>query len=1025
MALVLADRVRETSTTTGTGTFTLAGAVASYQSFSAVGNANTTYYTIVNQNANEWEVGIGTYTASGTTLSRDTVLSSSNAGAKVTFTAGTKDVWGDYPAGKAVTTDTLAYPPAIGGTTPAAGTFTPLSVYQATTATKATGLNQWNYSGKSISIAAQETSSAGLFFSDDGTKMFSVGSAADTVFQYNLGTAWDVTTATFTTGNSLVIGGQDTAAGDIYFKPDGLAFYLLGDTNNAVFQYTIGTAWTINTGAYASKSFSVATQETSPSGLWFRPDGSTMYVVGSASDNINQYSLGTAWDVTTATFVRSFSIAAQDGASGSLVFNSTGTSFYITGTNNDNVFQYNLGTAWDISTSVFVVEPFHVGTQENTPSGLFIDFAADNRAYVSGSSTDAVYQYNTATTSVSFVSDRFNWNGNYNVTGNSYFNGAVDISGSITAYNSLSVSGALTASSSISASSTITLNGSTTSTTSLGTSATTGTTTIGGTAQTGAITIGQSTAAQTVNVATGATATATTKTINIGTAGLSGSTTNINIGSAVSGAAGTITFSSGGTQMAVTNTASAVNYVQVTGNISGSRPSISSQGSDGNVGLTLSSKGNRSIAFNTNGNAGFEILTPTSSVNYYQVNGGITGQPPVLQSVGSDTNISQVFQPKGTGAIDLAAGSSGVNISNGGTVTAITGTATGTLYTSIPTVNITTPTTAGGVQAVITAQMQLLVATIAGGGTGYTAGDTLTLVGGTGTAATLTVSTVSSGVITAVALASGGTYSALPTNPISVTGGTGSGATFTATSYGVRTTAYTITNAGSGYVEQPTVSFSGGGGSGAAAYATVGSIPTVKSVGGGMSFATPSGEVFRVSDIGVTTSSWLEAQSGTTSARLFANAASGNVDFRLSSRGSGAINFFTNANQTEQLRVAHTASAVNYVQVTGSATGSATGLAVSAQGSDGSVNLNINPKGTAAVQFDSIKANYIAVKGAATGAAPAFSVVGTDTDIDLTLTAKGAGAIRFGTYTATVTAVAGYILIKDAGGTTRKLAVLT
>jgi len=126
MALVLADRVRETSTTVSTGTLTLAGAVANFQSFAAIGNTNTTYYTIVNRSASEWEIGIGTYTASGTTLSRDTVLSSSNSGSLVNFSAGTKDVWGDYPAGKAVTTDTLAYPPAIGGTTAAAGTFTTL-----------------------------------------------------------------------------------------------------------------------------------------------------------------------------------------------------------------------------------------------------------------------------------------------------------------------------------------------------------------------------------------------------------------------------------------------------------------------------------------------------------------------------------------------------------------------------------------------------------------------------------------------------------------------------------------------------------------------------------------------------------------------------------------------------------------------------------------------------------------------------------------------------------------------------------
>ena len=102
MALVLADRVLETSTTTGSGTITLAGAPTGYQSFAAVGNGNTTYYTIVSPVVGEWEVGIGTYTASGTTLSRDTVLSSSAGGAKVTFSAGVKNVFVDYPAGRAV-----------------------------------------------------------------------------------------------------------------------------------------------------------------------------------------------------------------------------------------------------------------------------------------------------------------------------------------------------------------------------------------------------------------------------------------------------------------------------------------------------------------------------------------------------------------------------------------------------------------------------------------------------------------------------------------------------------------------------------------------------------------------------------------------------------------------------------------------------------------------------------------------------------------------------------------------------------
>lgn len=104
MALVVADRVRETSTTTGTGTLTLAGAVTGYRTFSAaIGNTNTTYYAISNPGLNEWEVGIGTVAAG--TLARTTVLSSSNAGSLVTFSAGTKDVFCTYPTERAVYVD--------------------------------------------------------------------------------------------------------------------------------------------------------------------------------------------------------------------------------------------------------------------------------------------------------------------------------------------------------------------------------------------------------------------------------------------------------------------------------------------------------------------------------------------------------------------------------------------------------------------------------------------------------------------------------------------------------------------------------------------------------------------------------------------------------------------------------------------------------------------------------------------------------------------------------------------------------
>ena len=111
MALVVADRVKETTTTTGTGTVTLAGAATGFQSFAVIGDGNTTYYTITDSATGAWEVGIGTYTASGTTLSRTTVLASSNANALVPFGSGSKDVFVVYPASAFLVGDTDAASP--------------------------------------------------------------------------------------------------------------------------------------------------------------------------------------------------------------------------------------------------------------------------------------------------------------------------------------------------------------------------------------------------------------------------------------------------------------------------------------------------------------------------------------------------------------------------------------------------------------------------------------------------------------------------------------------------------------------------------------------------------------------------------------------------------------------------------------------------------------------------------------------------------------------------------------------------
>ena len=426
------------------------------------------------------------------------------------------------------------------------------------------------------------------------------------------------------------------------------------------------------------------------------------------------------------------------------------------------------------------------------------------------------------------------------------------------------------------------------------------------------------------------------------------------------------------------------------------------------------------------------LIGGAGSANYEQITGGATTKAVQFQTLGTDTNISVAVQSKGTGAIDLAAGSQGVNISNGGTVTAITRTASGGPgYTTVPTITISPPTTAGGVQATVSATMFIASASVSAGGTGYTVGDVISVTGGTlfsGTPATLTVATLSGSAIATVTITNAGAYTVLPTNPVSITGGTGSGATFTL-GWGVGNV-FNITNAGSGYVEQPTITFSSGS---AAAYATVGGTSVVRSLGQNLDFYTPNNTSipsFRILDNqSAGTGQFISVRASSTIPLLLSSAA-----LNISSTSTNNVSIFTNANSQEQFRVSHTASAVNYVQVTGAATGASP--TISSQGSDASVNLTLNAKNSGSSVLFQVNglnafqvsgtgslANRLRANGALAGAAPVLDAVGSDTNIDLSLTPKGTGNVRFGTYTGTILTPTGYIEIKDSGGTTRRLLV--
>ena len=249
------------------------------------------------------------------------------------------------------------------------------------------------YANKSFSVASQETDTRGLVFKPDGLKFYIIGSATDRVYQYSCSTAWDISTASYDS-KSFLISGQEANAQAIFFKPDGLKFYIIGTTNDTVYQYSCSTAWDVSTGSYDSKLFSVNAQETTPHGLFFKDDGTKFYIVGQTNDRVFQYSCSTAWDVSTGSYDSiSFLVSGQEGNPSGLFFKDDGTKFYIVGDANDRIFQYSCSTAWNVSTASYDSKSLSVITQETLARDVSFGYYGTILYIVGSTAPSSVYQY--------------------------------------------------------------------------------------------------------------------------------------------------------------------------------------------------------------------------------------------------------------------------------------------------------------------------------------------------------------------------------------------------------------------------------------------------------------------------------------------------------------------------------------------------------------------------------------------------------------------------------------------------------
>ena len=268
------------------------------------------------------------------------------------------------------------------------------TVYHEGLGTVVSGSVGYNLAGASYDSVSFNgvVSTRDCVFKPDGTKMFTVSSNDDLMHEYDLSTAWDVSTATQNVSSDLDVSTQGaTSLFSLAFKSDGTKCYACDNGTSSIYQYTLSTAWDLSTASFDS-SLSVNSNGRYPHGFVLKTDGTSFYVLGTNVGSVYQYDMSTAYDISTASYASkslTLTTAYED-----IEISSDGTTLYaLLSGGVDTVNQYTLSTAWDISTATDDSISFYIGGQELAPEGVTV-VNSGKSMYITGTST--TYQYSTA-----------------------------------------------------------------------------------------------------------------------------------------------------------------------------------------------------------------------------------------------------------------------------------------------------------------------------------------------------------------------------------------------------------------------------------------------------------------------------------------------------------------------------------------------------------------------------------------------------------------------------------------------------
>ena len=258
------------------------------------------------------------------------------------------------------------------------------------------------------SVASRDDKPQGMAFSNDGTKMFVVGDQNNVIIEYTLSKAFDVSTADF--ADTFSVSSEDGIPTGMAFSNDGTKMFVIGDVGDDINEYTLRTAYDVSTASYNgdAERFSVLSEGRYPTDMAFSNDGAQMFVLDNTDDEINEYTLSTPFDVSTATSTDViFSVTTEEDFPLGIAFSNDGAKMFVVGSRGNDVNEYALITAFDISTAVFVNATALISSGDIATSG--IAFSNDGaKMFAVTYFGDEIYEYTLSSVYPITVTDTVN-----------------------------------------------------------------------------------------------------------------------------------------------------------------------------------------------------------------------------------------------------------------------------------------------------------------------------------------------------------------------------------------------------------------------------------------------------------------------------------------------------------------------------------------------------------------------------------------------------------------------------------------